>query len=250
MKVVRLKYAHNDPLFHRARVAAIPASNLASAQLLLTGEACCGFVPVTLAARHGLPVVPRLAVYSDGPVISSRLFKGGGAGYAAVEDTTVSALALKAAMTTALKLYTYPPSEKTQEKPPFSSVKFYYAPPCGCCEKYLAKLRQYFAVEVTVLDPQKLQELKKELGVPERLWSCHTIAVEGGLFIEGHGQRPSMRNGSRPSHGQVENPLQRQALLLLLTHGYGGDRYHDRKSQYRFRQAGAIDGPIRGGADQ
>ena len=98
MKVVRLKYAHNDPLFHRARVAAIPASNLASAQLLLTGEACCGFVPVTLAARHGLPVVPRLAVYSDGPVISSRLFKGGGAGYAAVEDTTVSALALKAAM--------------------------------------------------------------------------------------------------------------------------------------------------------
>jgi len=87
---------------------------------------------------------------------------------------------------TALKLYTYPPSEKTQEKPPFSSVKFYYAPPCGCCEKYLAKLRQYFAVDVTVLDPQKLQELKKRLGVPERLWSCHTIVVEGGLFIEGH----------------------------------------------------------------
>lgn len=98
MRVVRLKYAHSDPLFYRARVKAISASNLESAQMLLRGEACCGFVPVTLAARYGLPILPRLAIYSDGPVISSRLFRGSGKGYAAVDDTTVSALALRIAM--------------------------------------------------------------------------------------------------------------------------------------------------------
>ena len=98
MRVVRLKYAHSDPLFYKARVNVVSASNLESAQILLRGEACCGFVPVTLAAKYKLPVVPRVAIYSDGPVISSRLFRGSGEGYAAVDDTTVSALALKIAL--------------------------------------------------------------------------------------------------------------------------------------------------------
>ncbi len=95
MKVVRLKYSHSEPLFYKSSLKTVEASNLESARLILSGDVCCGFTPVTLAAEYGLPVVARVAIYSDGPIISSRLFKGRGVGYAAVEDTTVSARALK-----------------------------------------------------------------------------------------------------------------------------------------------------------
>lgn len=98
MRIVRLKYVHSDPLFYRVKASVVSASNLESAMLLANGFVCCGFVPVTLASRYKLRVVPRVAIYSDGVVMSSRLFKGGGVGYAAVEDTTVSALALKIAL--------------------------------------------------------------------------------------------------------------------------------------------------------
>ncbi len=42
-----------------------------------------------------LYVIPKFAIYSDGPVISARLFKGLGTGYAAVSDTSVNALAVR-----------------------------------------------------------------------------------------------------------------------------------------------------------
>lgn len=95
MRVVRLRYVHSDPLFYMSPLQVVPAGNLESAQLLAQGAACCGFVPITLASKYGLPVVPRVAIFSDGAVMSSRLFRGSGSGYAAVEDTTVSALALR-----------------------------------------------------------------------------------------------------------------------------------------------------------
>lgn len=98
MLVARLKYSHSDPLFFKSGLRAIETSNLKSINLLLSGDVCCGFTPVTLAALYGLPVVARVAIYSDGPVLSSRLFKGSGVGYAAVEETTVSAMALRAAL--------------------------------------------------------------------------------------------------------------------------------------------------------
>ncbi|MGC8583469.1 MAG: MqnA/MqnD/SBP family protein [Thermoproteus sp.] len=97
VKVVRIRYAHSDPLFWKARVQAVEAGNLESARLLLDGVADIGFVPITLAAQYGLHIVPRLAIYSVGPIISSRLFKGRGSGGAcAVGETTVSARALSA----------------------------------------------------------------------------------------------------------------------------------------------------------
>jgi len=95
LKVVRIKYAHSEPLFWRAKVQAIEAGNVEAASLLLDGVADIGFVPITLAAEHGLPIIPRLAIYSVGPIISSRLFAGRGrGGPCAVSDTTVSARAL------------------------------------------------------------------------------------------------------------------------------------------------------------
>lgn len=99
VKVVRIKYAHSDPLFWRAKLDVIEAGNLEAAKLIEGGVADIGFVPITMAAEMQLPIVPRLAIYSVGPIISVRLFKGSGAGPpCAVNDTTVAARALSMLM--------------------------------------------------------------------------------------------------------------------------------------------------------
>jgi hypothetical protein len=56
-------------------------------------------------------------------------------------------------------------------------------PSCGCCEKWIAHLRESrFTVTVT---EGPVNPLKVRLGVPRDLASCHTAQV-GGYVIEGH----------------------------------------------------------------
>ena len=56
-------------------------------------------------------------------------------------------------------------------------------PSCGCCEAWVAHLRQDgFAATVT---EGPVNPLKAKLGVPRALASCHTAQV-GGYVIEGH----------------------------------------------------------------
>lgn len=96
MKVVRIRYAHSEPIFWKVGFEVLEAGNLEAAKLLADGAAELGFVPITMAAELGFPVVPRLAIYSVGPIISARLFRGDGdSAYCAVSDTTVSALVLR-----------------------------------------------------------------------------------------------------------------------------------------------------------
>ena len=97
MSIIRLRYAHSDPLFYYSGLNPLWASNNESIRLLLEGKASIGFVPITYAAYNCdlLYVVPRYAIYSDGAVISARLFKGTGTGYAAVSDTSVNAMAVR-----------------------------------------------------------------------------------------------------------------------------------------------------------
>ena len=95
VRVVRIKYAHSEPLFWRARLEVVEGGNLDTARLIADGAADLGFVPITLAAELGLPIVPRLAIYAVGPIISARLFEGRGrGGPCAVSETTVSARVL------------------------------------------------------------------------------------------------------------------------------------------------------------
>ncbi|ADY01561.1 solute-binding protein [Vulcanisaeta moutnovskia 768-28] len=97
MSIVRLKYAHSNPLFYYSGLNPIWASNNESIRLLLEGRTSIGFVPLTHAAHNCdvLYVVPKIAIYSDGAVISARLFRGLGSGYAAVSDTSVNAMAVR-----------------------------------------------------------------------------------------------------------------------------------------------------------
>lgn len=62
---------------------------------------------------------------------------------------------------------------------------FFSSPPCGCCDTYLPKLRSIITVEVKSLPPDELLGVKKNLGIPENLQSCHTVVING-KYVEGH----------------------------------------------------------------
>jgi len=60
----------------------------------------------------------------------------------------------------------------------------YKSPSCGCCGKWVEHVKAAgFTVEVH--DVADVQPVKRELGVPEGLASCHTALV-GKYVIEGH----------------------------------------------------------------
>ena len=97
MAIVRLRYAHSDPIFHRVRAKVIAAGTSDAVGYLVSGRADVGFVPITHASQHcdALTLIPRLAIYSVGEIISVRVFRGRGRGYAAVSETSVGYRAAK-----------------------------------------------------------------------------------------------------------------------------------------------------------
>lgn len=57
-------------------------------------------------------------------------------------------------------------------------------PSCGCCKAW-AEIARKAGYEVHLRDDQDMSAVKRRLGVPEELASCHTAEV-GGMVIEGH----------------------------------------------------------------
>ena len=57
-------------------------------------------------------------------------------------------------------------------------------PSCGCCESWAAIARRA-GYNVDVRDHRDMPSVKRRLGVPEQLASCHTTQVSGWV-IEGH----------------------------------------------------------------
>lgn len=68
------------------------------------------------------------------------------------------------------------------EKP--ADMTVYRSPSCGCCGKWLAHMEKH-GFTVKDLKTNDMDRIKKELGVPENLQSCHTAVVDG-YVIEGH----------------------------------------------------------------
>lgn len=70
---------------------------------------------------------------------------------------------------------------------PVNSVTQYHEPSCECCGEYVDYLeRNGFEVTVeTKPDVDALNATKAALGVPEPMWSCHTIEF-GEYLVEGH----------------------------------------------------------------
>jgi hypothetical protein len=66
-------------------------------------------------------------------------------------------------------------------RPPMTVYK---DPNCGCCEKWVAHVKRA-GFTVTVKDVANVAPLRKDLGVPAAMASCHT-AVVGAYVVEGH----------------------------------------------------------------
>jgi hypothetical protein len=60
----------------------------------------------------------------------------------------------------------------------------YKSPSCGCCGKWIEHVRKAGFV-VTERNLDDVTPIKREHGVPEQLYSCHT-AVVGDYIVEGH----------------------------------------------------------------
>lgn len=67
---------------------------------------------------------------------------------------------------------------------PLPEVVMHKDPNCGCCGKWGEHLEAN-GFKVKTLPERDMQAVKRRLGVPEQLASCHTAKV-GNYVIEGH----------------------------------------------------------------
>jgi len=68
------------------------------------------------------------------------------------------------------------------------SLTVYATRECGCCHEYARYLKDLGAkVTIIHVNATELGYIKRSLGIPMSVWSCHTAVVENlNYFIEGH----------------------------------------------------------------
>jgi hypothetical protein len=67
---------------------------------------------------------------------------------------------------------------------PRKAMTVYKSPTCGCCTAWVDHARQA-GFTADVVDVEDLAPVKRRLGVPDELASCHTVVANGFVF-EGH----------------------------------------------------------------
>jgi hypothetical protein len=72
----------------------------------------------------------------------------------------------------------------TRRKAPRPPMTVYKSPTCGCCKKWIEHVEKA-GFRVTVKDLPDVSGIKRDMGVPAALASCHTALV-GAYVIEGH----------------------------------------------------------------
>jgi len=60
----------------------------------------------------------------------------------------------------------------------------YKSAACGCCKEWIAHVR-HARFKPVVQEVEAMGDVKREAGVPQSLYSCHTAKV-GGYVMEGH----------------------------------------------------------------
>ena len=68
---------------------------------------------------------------------------------------------------------------------PARPAEMYKPLQCGCCDEYATYLKEHgFDVKVESLPDRQFEAIKRMAGVPEKLWGCHTLNVDG-YVVEG-----------------------------------------------------------------
>lgn len=65
-----------------------------------------------------------------------------------------------------------------------TQVEVFKSPYCGCCEKWIEHMQKN-GFKVNAHNVNDVPAVRKSLGMPDRVGSCHTAKV-GGYLIEGH----------------------------------------------------------------
>jgi hypothetical protein len=66
------------------------------------------------------------------------------------------------------------------------AITVYKDPNCGCCTAWIEHLREA-GYKVKAIDSDNMDAVKKRLGVPKEMESCHTGVVDAsGQVVEGH----------------------------------------------------------------
>jgi hypothetical protein len=113
-------------------------------------------------------------------------------------------------------------------RPPMTVYK---SPTCGCCTKWVEHV-QKAGFKVTVKDMADVDPIKKDLGMPAALASCHT-AVVGAYLVEGHvpadlidkmlAEKPAARGlavpGMPASSPGMDMPGEKYDVLLFTADG-------------------------------
>ena len=67
---------------------------------------------------------------------------------------------------------------------PLPPMTVYKSASCGCCKNWVEHARSS-GFTVKTIDTEDLSGVKRDLGVPASLQSCHTVVV-GNYLVEGH----------------------------------------------------------------
>ena len=67
---------------------------------------------------------------------------------------------------------------------PLPPMTVYKSASCGCCTSWVEHARRS-GFTVKTIDTEELPSVKRDLGVPASLQSCHTVVV-GNYLVEGH----------------------------------------------------------------
>lgn len=76
---------------------------------------------------------------------------------------------------------------------PEPDIIVYKSPYCGCCKKWIDHLEDS-DFRVRVINSRDMDAVKKDIGLPAGLASCHTAIVGGKYIIEGHVPAPDIRS--------------------------------------------------------
>lgn len=104
------------------------------------------------------------------------------------------------------------------------AVVVYKTASCQCCAHWVEHLRNA-GFRVDVDDKTELTAVKKALGVPERLASCHTATVDG-YVLEGHVPADDVRRLL------AERPAAKGLAVPGMPIGSPGMEQGDRKDPY------------------
>ena len=122
-------------------------------------------------------------------------------------------------------------SAHPKSKAPRPPMTVYKAPSCDCCRKWVTHVEKA-GFKVTVKDMDNVDPIKRDVGVPAALASCHT-AVVGKYIIEGHvpsdlidkllADQPAARGLTIPGMPQsapgMDIPGQKYTVLLFTADG-------------------------------